>query len=72
MTDEADTNDTLAEADVEFTAALEKWLNCYREESNAFYMVLNDGQTFSGLAGCMIIRCPAEGREQEIMVVFGN
>jgi hypothetical protein len=51
-----DTNDKLAEA--EFGVALAKYLDAYGKEGNTFYMVLQDGQTFTGLDQCQIIRCP--------------
>jgi hypothetical protein len=51
-------HDRLAELDDEFAVALGKYLDAYRKAGNSFYMVLQDGETFTGLHGCSIIRCP--------------
>jgi hypothetical protein len=47
-----------ARADDEFAIAFNNYLDAYRKEGNKFLMVLNDGETFTGLGGCSIIRCP--------------
>jgi hypothetical protein len=53
-----DIDERLVQADDEFAAALVKYLDAYRKEGNSFYMVLQDGETFTGLRGCSIVRCP--------------
>jgi hypothetical protein len=45
-------------ADREFYKAFKKYLAAYRKEGASFYIVLDDGETFSPLHQCSIVRCP--------------
>jgi hypothetical protein len=50
----------MEERDREFLVALSKYLAFYKLKNpdHVFYMVLNDGETFTGLDGCRMISCP--------------
>jgi hypothetical protein len=42
----------------EFDRAFKKFLGFYAKPDSGFLMVLNDGETFTALSGCKILRCP--------------